>query len=401
MRRPPDAHYSFTIPSIHDDTTLDCRLYHPDVLLKPKDSSEIVQWKRRGIVMAHPYASMGGSYDDRVVGIVVEEFLHAGWMVGTFNFRGANTSKGRTSWSGRPELDDYNSFAAFFMHYMSYIQPHLTKTPGVAFTPKQSPIPPEMREAAQTQPDTCPVVVLGGYSYGSLILKNLPPVPTILQPFSAPLAGSAADEIILRARKLAAQSNLDWINLARDETRARKSSSGHDLTSPVMIGGEETSPHKRRSSRDVKRNLEGGTRLEIRTRLRSLSHRRHDHNEAISTPDTKSVSITMPNIRYILISPLTPPVSTVVAPALGYKIWSKSREDYQEVIAKHACLAIYGDQDIFSSAKKIRDWSDQLKAAPTSRFTSVEVAGAGHFWAEPDVEVRLRSALEEWEHDIR
>lgn len=87
MRRPPEAHYSFTIPSIHDDTTLDCRIYHPDTLTKPKDSVNIAHWKRRGIVMAHPYAPMGGSYDDRVVGIVVEEFLHAGWMVGTFNFR--------------------------------------------------------------------------------------------------------------------------------------------------------------------------------------------------------------------------------------------------------------------------------------------------------------------------
>jgi alpha/beta superfamily hydrolase len=47
----------------------------------------IAQWRRRGIVMAHPYAPMGGSYDDRVVGIVVEEFLRAGWIVGTFNFR--------------------------------------------------------------------------------------------------------------------------------------------------------------------------------------------------------------------------------------------------------------------------------------------------------------------------
>jgi alpha/beta superfamily hydrolase len=37
--------------------------------------------------MAHPYAPMGGSYDDRVVGIVVDEFLKAGWIVGTFNFR--------------------------------------------------------------------------------------------------------------------------------------------------------------------------------------------------------------------------------------------------------------------------------------------------------------------------
>lgn len=93
MRRPPDAYYSFTIPSIHDDTTLDCRVYHPDTLTKPKDSGDVVQWRRRGIVMAHPYAPMGGSYDDRVVGIVVEEFLHAGWMVGTFNFRyGRNMS---------------------------------------------------------------------------------------------------------------------------------------------------------------------------------------------------------------------------------------------------------------------------------------------------------------------
>lgn len=37
--------------------------------------------------MAHPYAPMGGSYDDRIVGIVIGEFLKAGWVVGTFNFR--------------------------------------------------------------------------------------------------------------------------------------------------------------------------------------------------------------------------------------------------------------------------------------------------------------------------
>jgi alpha/beta superfamily hydrolase len=30
---------------------------------------------------------MGGSYDDRVVGIVVEAFLGLGYVVGTFNFR--------------------------------------------------------------------------------------------------------------------------------------------------------------------------------------------------------------------------------------------------------------------------------------------------------------------------
>jgi anaerobic glycerol-3-phosphate dehydrogenase len=88
MRVPLEPHYSFTIPSIHDDTTLDCRIYHPDILDEPvTDVSKGQQWRRRGAVMAHPYAPMGGSYDDRVVGIVVDELLKAGYIVGTFNFR--------------------------------------------------------------------------------------------------------------------------------------------------------------------------------------------------------------------------------------------------------------------------------------------------------------------------
>jgi len=87
MPRLPDPHYTFTIPSIHDDTTLDCRLYHPDHLAKAAGDDATRPWRKRGIVMAHPYAPMGGSYDDRVVGIVAHEFLKAGWIVGTFNFR--------------------------------------------------------------------------------------------------------------------------------------------------------------------------------------------------------------------------------------------------------------------------------------------------------------------------
>ncbi|KAI4929500.1 uncharacterized protein J4E92_005165 [Alternaria infectoria] len=401
MRRPPEAHYSFTIPSIHDDTTLDCRIYHPDTLTKPKDSAHIAQWRKRGIVMAHPYAPMGGSYDDRVVGIVVEEFLHAGWMVGTFNFRGAHGSKGRTSWSGRPELDDYTSFAAFFMHYISCLRPRLTS--DLTFAPDQPPILSNQSELAPAQDDASPIVILGGYSYGSLMLRHLPPVPTILQPFSAPVAGTAADEIVLRARKLADQSNLEWINLARDETRARrKSRAGNEPRPPVTMGGEETSPEKRRSSRDVRRSLEGSSRLEIRTRLRSLSHRRrHETHEPIPQPEKKNPTTTMPDVRYLLISPLTPPTSTLAAPALIHKFWSRSKDDCQEVIGKHITLAIYGDQDIFASSKKIRDWSEQLKAEPNSRFTSVEVAGAGHFWHENGVEARLRSAMKEWEAAIR
>jgi len=85
----PQPLYSFTIPSIHDDTVLDCRIYHSPALSDPKarEAGSSTQWRGKGIVMAHPYAPMGGSYDDRVVGIVVEEFLALGFVVGTFNFR--------------------------------------------------------------------------------------------------------------------------------------------------------------------------------------------------------------------------------------------------------------------------------------------------------------------------
>lgn len=89
MRHQPEPQYNFTLPSTYDDTTLNCRIYYPDLLDKAKASEHGVdaQWRKRGIIIAHPYAPMGGSYDDRVVGIVLDEFLTAGWVVGTFNFR--------------------------------------------------------------------------------------------------------------------------------------------------------------------------------------------------------------------------------------------------------------------------------------------------------------------------
>jgi surfactin synthase thioesterase subunit len=98
---------------------------------------------------------------------------------------------------------------------------------------------------------------------------------------------------------------------------------------------------------------------------------------------------------------LTPPISALAAPALIHRFWSRSKDDYHDVVGKHISIAIYGDQDVFTSVKRIRDWSTQLKAEPTSRFTSVEVTGAGHFWIESDVEARLRSALKEWESAIQ
>ena len=77
--RLPD--YAFTIPSIHDDVSLDCRLYHPR---KREDSSATF---KHAAIVAHPYAPTGGSADDPVVGAVVRVLLDTGYIACTFSFR--------------------------------------------------------------------------------------------------------------------------------------------------------------------------------------------------------------------------------------------------------------------------------------------------------------------------
>jgi len=57
---------SFTIPSIHDDTVLQCRVYHP-ACLSPTRLSQITTWNKKAAIVAHPYAVLGGCYDDPVV----------------------------------------------------------------------------------------------------------------------------------------------------------------------------------------------------------------------------------------------------------------------------------------------------------------------------------------------
>ena len=78
----PSPTFTFTIPSIHDDTILDCRLY-----LSRKYSALEFGRVPKAAIIAHPYAPLGGCYDDPVVDSVGELLLKTGYVVGTFNFR--------------------------------------------------------------------------------------------------------------------------------------------------------------------------------------------------------------------------------------------------------------------------------------------------------------------------
>jgi hypothetical protein len=79
--------YSFTIPSLHDDAPLDCRIYHPKsfnaIFANAVENGHAI----RGAVIAHPYAPLGGCYDDPIVLAVTKCLLKEGFVVGTFNFR--------------------------------------------------------------------------------------------------------------------------------------------------------------------------------------------------------------------------------------------------------------------------------------------------------------------------
>lgn len=80
----PHPVYAFTLPSLNDDTPLACRIYHPGNLSPGTLGS---QTELRGAVIAHPYAPLGGCYDDAVVLSVTEKLVNEGYIVMTFNFR--------------------------------------------------------------------------------------------------------------------------------------------------------------------------------------------------------------------------------------------------------------------------------------------------------------------------
>lgn len=80
--------FMLTIPSIYDDTTLDCRVYNPPASIYTRqDHGSSGNGTPGAAIVAHPYASFGGCYDDHVVLALVTEILRQGYVVGTFNFR--------------------------------------------------------------------------------------------------------------------------------------------------------------------------------------------------------------------------------------------------------------------------------------------------------------------------
>ena len=383
---------TFTIPSIQDDTDLECRLYHP-----PKPAIENESKIKKGAIIAHPYAPLGGCMDDPVIHLIGECILKQGYILGLFNFRGAGASQGRTSWSGKPEQADYISFLGFFIIYLN----SLDTSVGIA-SPSTSPIGDRMIITVQgvsASEEIQPIeLLLGGYSYGSLMTTQLPNIETLLSPFSKAAKGSAAAEIRLRASHL---------SLERNKKTVRPQRRGRSLTvEDGAFGGEECEPGTRRTSRESRRSMDFVRKSVEASRVR-LHLRKHSSDDTprlpISDETLETLEVPRPQLSFLLVSPVLPPVSSFLT--MFSKPWKpqgltsttmKTDGALYEHLQQNLTLAVFGSKDFFTTSKKLQRWARSLADGANSQFTYHEVQGAGHFWQEDGAEARLTTSITGW-----
>ena len=317
-------------------------------------------------------------------------------------YRGAGCSKGRTSWTGNSETEDFISFVGFFLHYIDNLtqcEPHFSghRLPN---TPLSSiPSAHELSSLPYfTNPDSMKLII-AGYSYGSLITTLLPPVEEIVKRFGRVRKGTAEAEIRLRAVSLAAQWNKDAVLYHETHQGGKKMSceklrtSAHAMT--MAIGGEESEPGSRRPSHESRRSLDAVRRSMERSRKKLLrQHSSEASEETLVVESLVPVDIPLPQTHYLLISLLQPPISmfATMFSHLGTGYLAERETKFLD----HPTLVIYGEKDLFASQRRLRKWAESLESKPNSLLRFHEVTGAGHFWHEEGVGSKMRSYIKEW-----
>jgi alpha/beta superfamily hydrolase len=358
----PAPSLNLQIPSYLDAYLLDARVYLPASYTAPTTQ----HWHRKLAIIGHPYAPLGGSYDDHVVLEVVKTLLRAGWVVSTFNFRGAH-GKGRTSWTGKLEVKDFVSVVVWCLAYVQLLPPPVILAPASSprLSAPASPLRgfPEGKEVvvekAEEQGEEEEMeLLIGGYSYGSLIASLTPPVLDILKLLEAPPPCTPA---FAKALLTAKESARKWLD-THSNTRTSYSGTFNRAAVHAAIQREEN------------RKLEC---------------------EQVHHGIDKKWKVTA---RYLLVSPLLPPISSLMMGFPGVKAWSLGRGSVDEgekgIEAVDArVLAVYGDGDTFTGVRKYRKWREKMEG---ERWKGVEVGGAGHFWREEGVMGVLVGEVEEW-----
>lgn len=323
--------------------------------------------------------------------------------------RGAGHSAGKTSWSAKPEREDYMSVVGFVVYYTHTLDPFKAR--------KQYRLDNE-----DPAPAASPTLLMAGYSYGSMVTMSIPPLTNILELFATPESHTNAAQIRLRAESLAEQQN-EVLGDARAALLQHRSPSSPTKRS-IRIGGEEGSQSPRHSGDSFDRRSFSGDHEEgFRHSVHELLHKRkvlrhglHLHKDKYGkrshTPEQDNadgklhaiVGLTVPKTAYLLVSPLQGIVPHLLALNLATSAFTRSRypeaQAAEDKLIENPTLAIFGDTDVFVGITKLRSWEQRLRGQEGSKFRGLEVATGGHFWVEQGVLVKATEAIKEFSAEI-
>lgn len=328
-------------------------------------------------------------------------------------YRGASESAGRTSWSARPELGDYVSVYGFLIHYLIGIDPDsLRDSLAESWNQRPSPVVdnPESTDESERMG-----IVLAGYSYGSMIASHLPSIEIVLRLFAAPVAGSSSAEILQQAEDLSTLWNLEARSELSSQTPTLKSTStsgGDGKSSWCVSMGSSTGLSGKKSSMERAAAIRQSIKLS-RKRLRARFLGGHGLEDQVTDASAnvangvKEIARNMltPTVSFLLVSPVIPPITNFMTLSLfgsqinlgvtleGMLVKSIPPE---EQLTTHRTLAVFGNNDLFASAKRLRKWALDLRKILGSMFEFVEIDRAGHFWLEEGTEAQMRTAVREW-----
>lgn len=309
---------------------------------------------------------------DRVGSVLTKE----GYVLTTFNFRGADQSAGKTSWSGKGELGDYVSLYLFMVAFLGH--------PGVG----------DCMQAADSEDSTSTSLVLGGYSYGSMMAMHLPSLSYVQATCGQVHEPSSSETVIVSRAQELALSFLDYV-------RGSMSSGG------VIMGGSETQPSGTRNSVGLsRRSIDLGR---VRKSVDRLRHKLDPERPVLASSSGQSLVHPVEqkmnsriSVSYLLISPLLGPVAGLATMFSRLRFQPRgSRINMNDMtpdqaLRSHASMIVYGSKDTFSSPKKIRKWCESLRQGLDSRLRFCEVQGAGHFWHDEDAAQELGLAIIQW-----
>lgn len=290
-------------------------------------------------------------------------------------------------------------FMAYYAHYMD-LPHHLDN--GVGPSPPPSP----------------PIVLQAGYSYGAMVTTRLPPLDAILAAFDSPAVHTPAADIRLRAQHLAEQQNRLYAN---SPTSPRRSLG-------MRVGGDDE-VRRAHSVEDREEKIRRGVKEILARTRRGRGRSRHGTPQghaggaggagAHSGEEKEEEEECMARVEglpayrsaYLAVSPPVGYVTNLATMSFPnpFGSWSSRRagrpvadhdgagdgehHDSEGKLARNPTLVVYGDQDGFLTLRKLREWTARLEAYDSSQFREIEVAGAGHFWAEEGVIYKLRDAV--------